>query len=321
MRIRLRPYLTVLILALTLFASVRARGAPELHPRKVVVGTFLNHIVSVDIKNNQFGVDFYVWFRWEGDDLKPLETFELANGRITAKSGFVKKTLGTQNYALCRVLGTINKFWDLRRFPIDNHTMTLEIEDSEQDERTVIYERDTDNTGISPSLQIPGWVVSRSAAAVVQQVYRTNYGDTSLPSNTESHYSRYIYSLDVARPGYGRFLRVFFGLFISVLISFCAFHVRPKESSPRVSLGIGATFAASAVTVAINNSLPDTNSVTLADKLIMLTLAMIVGSVVITIIALALFARGKESSQQQLDRYCAVLFPAGYLVLLAILLF
>ena len=163
---------------------------------------------------------------------------------------------------------------------------------------------------------MPGWVVARSRAEVMRQVYHTNYGDTSLPSNKESAYSRYLFSVDVARPGYGRFLKVFFGLFISVLISWCAFYVRPKESSPRVSLGMGATFAAAAVTVAINNSLPDTNAVTMADKLIMLTLAIIVASVAVTIAALTLFAHGKEGIQKQLDFYCSILFPAVYLATL-----
>src|SRR5262249_55733124 len=160
-----------------------------------------------------------------------------------------------------------------------------------------------------------------AGAEVLRHLYHTNYGDTSLPTNRESAYSRYIFSIDVARPGYGRFLKVFFGLFISVLISWCGFFVRPKESSPRVSLGVGTTFAAAAVTVAINNSLPDTNAVTLADKLIMLTLGIIVAAVAETITALTLVAHGKEAIQRRLDRACSFLFPAAYLTLLAWIVF
>ena len=305
--------------ALLLLALLCAGTAEAATPRQVVVGTYLNNVFAVDIKNSQFTVDFYVWFRWEGDDLKPLDTFELANGRITAKTGFVKKKLGTQNYALCRVLGTITKFWDMRRFPLDKHTLTIEIEDSEQDERTLDYVVDADNAGISPELEIPGWIVTRTGGRALQHRYHTNYGDTSLATRQESSYARYIYSIDVARPGIGRFLRVFFGLFISVLISWCAFFVRPKESSPRVSLGVGATFAAAAVTVAINSGLPDTNSVTMADKLVMLTLAMIVGSVVVTITALTLFANDKDATRKRLDRWCALVFPVVYLITLAII--
>jgi len=307
-----------LLVVLLLGLASSATAAPT--NKNVIIGTYLNNIPSVDIKNSQFTVDFYVWFRWEGDDWKPLETFELANGRITSKTGFVKKKLGTQNYALCRVLATMTKFWDMRRFPLDNHTLTLEIEDAELDDRSLAWDVDADNTGHSPELEIPGWIIKHTQSKAAPHHYRTNYGDTSLPSNQQSSYSRYVYALDVARPGYGRFLRVFFGLFVAVLISWCAFFVRPKESSPRVSLGIGATFAAAAVTVAINNSLPDTNSVTMADKLVMLTLGMIVASVFVTITALWLFAVEKDATRKRMDRLCSILFPVAYSVLLLLIL-
>ena len=290
-------------------------------PTRMTVGVYVNHIYGVDIKNGSFNADFYVWFRWKGNDaLKPLDSFELANGRVTSKSGVQKKVIDGENYASCRVLATVQKFWDLRRFPLDDHTLELVLEDSEQDTRTVLYQGDTENSTASPDLQVLGWQISGSHAAVLLHAYATNYGDISLPHNRESHYSRYVFGIDVKRPGYGRFLKVFFGLFISVLISWCGFHVRPKESSPRVSLGVGATFAAAAVTVAINNSLPDTNTVTMADKLIMLTLGIIVASVAETITALALVARGKEDLQKKLDKICAIAFPVLYVVMLVLII-
>ena len=46
-------------------------------------------------------------------------TFELANGRITSKAGLVKKKLGNLNYASVRVVATITKFWEMKRFPLD----------------------------------------------------------------------------------------------------------------------------------------------------------------------------------------------------------
>ena len=292
-----------------------ALAAPE-GQRTVVVGTHVNQVYGIDIKNNQFTVDFYVWFRWEGDDFKPIESFEVAGGRIISKTGIERKKLGALDYTSARVVETINTFWDLRRFPLDSHTLEIELEDAEHDERTLVYQRDGDNIGISPDLQLPGFVVRSTNSEARTHVYHTNYGDTSMPSNNESRYSRYHFTIDIERPGFGRFWKVFFGLFISVLVSWCAFWVRPKESSPRVSLGVGATFAASAVTVTINNSLPDTNAVTLADKFIMLTLGFIVASVVVTILALTLHAQNQEALQQHVDRVCRWLFPVTYGVLL-----
>ena len=59
--------------------------------------------------------------------------------------------------------------------------------------------------------------------------------------------------------------------------------------------------------------------VTLADKLIMLTLGLIMASVVETIVALTLAARGKEALQQKVDRFCAIAFPVFYVAVLVII--
>lgn len=305
-----------LVAALTTGTALAAEPAA---PRKVVVGTYVNQIHNIDLKGNQFSVDFYVWFRWRGDDLKPLDTFELTNGRITSKTGISKKQIGDESYAACRVVATVTKFWDVRRYPLDGHSLELVIEDSEHESHEMVFVADEANGGLSPKVRAPGWEVKKSGGHVVDQTYRTNYGDTSTPTGHESIYSSYLFDIDLERPGYGRFAKVFFALFIATLISWCAFWVRPKDSSPRVSLGVGATFAAAAVTLGINNGLPDTSAITLADKLVMLSFASILSSLVVTLTALALAAQGRDATQRRMDRACAVLFPAVYVALAIVL--
>ena len=34
-------------------------------PQAVMVGIYVNQITSIDIKNNNFLADFYLWFRWQ----------------------------------------------------------------------------------------------------------------------------------------------------------------------------------------------------------------------------------------------------------------
>jgi len=38
-------------------------------PRPVYVGVYLNAIPSLDLEGNRYLVDFYLWFRWQGDDI------------------------------------------------------------------------------------------------------------------------------------------------------------------------------------------------------------------------------------------------------------
>src|SRR5260221_7759900 len=121
-------FVGLVLLLLPVCARALETVAPDTTPRTIVVGSYVNHVYGIDIKNNQYTVDFYVWFRWDGDDLKPLDSFEVAGGRIVSKTGVEKKKIGAQNYTSARVIATITKFWDLKRYPLDGHTLTLEIE-------------------------------------------------------------------------------------------------------------------------------------------------------------------------------------------------
>ena len=293
------------------------KAAAEKGPVRVEVGTYVNQILALDLRGNQFTADFYVWFRWKGD-AKVFDTFDLANGRITSRTGIVKKDLdGGVHYASARILATITKFWDLRRYPLDDHQLTIEIEDNENEDNLLVYVPDKVNSSASPTVEVPGWRVAGTSVSVTSHKYATNYGDTSVPTGNASSYSRFVSAVDIKRPGHvGRFFKVFFTLFIATIISWLAFWVRPKESGPRVSLCVGSVFAAAAATFAINNMLPDTNSTTMSDRLIVVSLSCIFAASLQTIVAISLGYAGKETLQRQLDRVCAWLFPLLYIVLL-----
>jgi hypothetical protein len=297
--------------------SKAPEAAAEKEPIRVEVGTYVNQILALDLKGNQFTADVYVWFRWKGD-AKVFDTFDLANGRITSRTGIVKKDLdGGVHYASARILATITKFWDLRRYPLDDHQLTIEIEDNENEDNLLVYVPDKTNSSASPTIEVPGWRVAGTSVSVTSHKYATNYGDTSVPTGNASSYSRFVSAVDIKRPGHvGRFFKVFFTLFIATIISWLAFWVKPKETGPRISLCVGSVFAAAAATFAINNMLPDTNSTTMSDRLIVVSLSCIFIATLQTIVAINLGYAGKEIFQRQFDKVCSWLFPLLYIVLL-----
>lgn len=299
--------------------AVRAAEPPA--PEPIHVGIYVTLIHGVDLKAGQFGVDFWVWFRWSGREPSPLDSFEVIGGRVSSRSNVIRKTLPDgQMYAAARVSATIQQPWDLARFPFDDHTLKIQIEDSERDALTAIYVPDEANAGIDPEVRVAGWRVGGHAQAVGEQVYRSNYGDTSLPTGAHARYSRYVFSAGLARDGVGRFFKFFTGLFIATLASWCAFFVRPKDSGARVSVSVGALFAAAAVTIAINNQLPDVGYLTFADAMVFLSLGTILLSLIGTVTSLALHYREREAAHRRLDRIGAIAVPILYAaILLAIL--
>lgn len=301
--------------------SARAEAPAEAGPETIVVGAYVTLIHGIDLKAGSFGIDFWLWFRWSGRGQSPLDSFEVIGGRVLSKTNVIKKALpGGLEYHSARVSASILQPWDLTTFPFDDHTLRIRIEDSERDALTAVYEPDGVNAGIDPDVRVSGWRVAGHEDAVVEQVYRSNYGDTSLPTGAHSRYSRYVFSAHLERDGVGRFFKFFAGLFIATLASWCAFFVRPRDAGPRVSVSIGALFAAAAVTIAINNQLPDVGYLTFADKMVFLSLGTILLSLFGTVSALALHYREQEKMHRRLDRIGQVVVPMVYAAILWVIL-
>lgn len=311
-------YLVSIVTALCVLTSPLRAQADKTEPVKqvsVYVGAYVNQIYAVSLRDNQFSVDFYVWFRWQGDDIKPLESFEVVNGRVESKEGEYTDKVAGFNYASCRVVATMTKFWDVSKFPLDDHILTIEIEDNDNEEFKLKYIPDTENCGMNPQVQVPGWRVSKSWCNVIANPYKTNYGDISLPTGNESIYSRFIYSISIVRPGLGYFLKLFFGVFIAALISFLSFFIKPTDLDPRFGLGVGAIFAAVASEYVIASSLPDTNIITMADKLHIIAFSFIFLSIAESVISLRLFTTEKEAASKLLDRVGFISFLVLYIIL------
>jgi hypothetical protein len=115
----------------------------------------------------------------------------------------------------------------------------------------------------------------------------------------------------VVRPGIGYFFKLFFGVFIAAVIAFLVFFIKPTDLDPRFGLGVGAIFAAVASEYVITSALPDTNVLTLADKLHILAFAFIFLSIAQSILSLRMFTTGREKASQTLDRLS---FPVFFIL-------
>ncbi len=80
-------------------------------------------------------------------------------------SGYAGKTMKLNhtikgaNYAVCPGVATIKKFWNISRFPLDNHFLTIEVEDNENETFKLTYMPDTENSGAEIQVQVPGWSI------------------------------------------------------------------------------------------------------------------------------------------------------------------
>ncbi|MBL8949447.1 MAG: hypothetical protein JNK82_01630 [Myxococcaceae bacterium] len=282
----------------------------------VVVGVYVNQVHEFSLRENSFTVDFYVWFRWKNPALKPYETFSVIDGRIESKTDAVVKDLpGGEKHAYLRVVCKITKFFDTTDYPLDNHQLTIVIEEEDSETHLVKYVADEVNSAASPAIKLNGWVFARLNTVGSEQAYHSNFGDTSLPTGNETSYARVTTAVSFTRQGGTFFFKLFFGLWICCAIAFTVFWIRPSDVDPRFGLGVGALFAAIASMYVIASSLPDSNVITLADELHLIAFAFIFVTIAQSTLSLYWFQTEREAKSKSFDRLFRVLCPVGYIVL------
>lgn len=329
----------VLLVALLLVPRAAHASGAEGPQQRVTVGVYVNQILSIDLKGSAFTADFWVWFRTapktpsdppdRGIGAKPpsdrvtagaaIDTFEVISGRINSKSAAIKKTLPNgEDYAAVRVNATINRPFDLRKYPFDDHNLDIEIEDIDRDITRSVFVADTAAQGMDPEAAVTGFDLRGFEGVISDHTYPSNYGDLSI-TTAEARYSRYVMRVYAKRNGGARFIKVAFALFVAVLGAWCAFFIRPKDAGPRMAVPIGALFAAAAATIAINSQLPEINYATISDKTVFLSLGMIAVSLLASVYSLSLHYKGREAAYLRADRIGAVAFPAVFVILLFVL--
>ena len=85
------------------------------------------------------------------------------------------------------VSGTFNKRVDLKDYPVDTQTMTLEPENSNLNNTALIYVADTTESSLDKDVQVLGWVIKG------WEIYTT---DHFYPSFDET-YTRLVYKMTI----------------------------------------------------------------------------------------------------------------------------
>jgi hypothetical protein len=287
-------------------------------PADVQVGAYILRVSKVSQKDGTFDVDMWVWMRWKSVAIEPQKTFEIANGVINSRSDTAVLDDNGYKYSTIRVQATLFHQFDVKRFPLDNHRITIELEDSTYDSTVLRYIADR-GTALDPHLSVPGWQVRLEKPAVSQNVYPTDYGLRSSATPT-AVYSRLILAVDLERNSMMVLLKEFWISLLAVALSLLALLVHSHDLDARFGLGVGSIFAASANAYVLSDNLPQTTAVTLAEQLNLLAVGTIFATVFVSIWSLRLRYAEREAASLKLDWAALIAISGIYIVANAALL-
>lgn len=315
-----------LLLLTTLIAAlgVGAALAQAAEPLEVYVGAYAMTVQELDQQNNSFYADFYLWFRWtppaEDPELDPSATMEFVNnlerwGLTQTPVYEVPKPLPSgQMTQQFHVQGKFFSALDLRSYPLDSHRLTVEMEDTQATNATLVYLPDTDESALDAGLKIPGWAITGYKMEVVNHTYKTTFGEQHGETDT---FSRASFDIHIQRPRSFFIWKLMMPLLIVILIALSILVVHPSMIEVRLGAPATALLALVFLQQAYTSTLPETGNLVLLDKIYVLSYGLIVALMFITILTSHWVRDGEQIATARairLDRLAEIVLLGGFVV-------
>jgi len=287
-------------------------------PTKVITGIYVDRVKELSLSDSTWTVDFYIWFKWNGSDVNPGENFQIIDGEVdNDKKELVDEyTNGNEHYQIYYITAKITKFFDVLRFPVDSHVLTIEVEDKKTERPDLIYVVDN-ASNVNSKVQIHGYQIVNMTLVEKPHLYLSNFGDPRIEQGPTS-YSQLRAGIEISRPDLGFYFRIFIGLFVAVAAALLAILIKPCDPEPRFGLQAGGLFVAIANTIITSDLIPKTGIMTLADMVNDLGLFLILVAILESIISLYLYRTHGKKELPRIKIFDRVSFIALALIYLIV---
>jgi hypothetical protein len=242
-----------------------AEDVDTTHAIPVTAGVYLERIQDLSIRDTSWTAEFDLWFRWKGDLLLSLDKLVVVDGAIESRDVLAESHDGEQHYRRYRIVAKVTKHFSVTHFPLDEHLLTLSIENGGARRQDLLFVADLENTGTSSRVKVPGYRLLGWHLLEKPHSYQTSLGDPRLVSGSKSTYSQLRFCLPLKRAGMGLYFKMFQALYVAVAIALLAYFIKPIDLDPRFGLGVGALFAAVANSYLVGSYVPDMGELALAD--------------------------------------------------------
>ena len=174
--------------------------------------------------------------------------------------------------------------WNLRNYPFDTQKLKIIFETID----------DTSVVKIAPSVQFPPDINQKNFKflldgfkirnlTIEKEYFKSGIIVDHVEGSRSSIYERLIFNINIDRTGSFLYFKLFFGGFLSFLISFLVYFIDSKYFETRITLSLGGIFGAVGNKYFVENSMPAIQVFTKADLINNLVVIFIILNIFIVI--------------------------------------
>jgi hypothetical protein len=279
-------------------------SVPLVSAEIVDISTYVINLEEYNILTGTYLLEFFITLHCDYDC--SIDDFVFINGKADDIIVLDDKS-GEKSY---RVRAYLENDIDLHAYPFDSQEVTVELEHKRLPSDRLRIRPASQLTGVDDRATIPGWRIAGWDAVEVVRPY---------PVYNEA-YSRYEFSLFLAREKLDSFIKDFIPLFFLIMILLFTFILGIDRIELRIATVSSVLLTAMVYHLTIASRLPPLGYLTFADKFMMLTYFVSVVAIIVDVVELRLLQLKERKLVHRIDRQAAYIF-LSIVPLLYILLF
>jgi len=257
--------------------SLKVQLASPPSAQVVKIGFYPVSVHQLNIADNTYYIDTYVWLRWKGA-IDPTKTIEFVNmvEDWNRQQAFLfakpKTEADGSTYQIMRVEGLFVQPFSLADYPLDRQRLSIKVEDQTYGIDQLAYVIDTVESGVGDLVRIPGWNLDGWKAETFAHDYQTDFGDNDTPQT----YSMAQFSIEISRPSNFFLWKLLLPLVMVIVAAVAALLIRPQLLDARAALPAAALLSAIFLQKSYSDSLPDLGYLVLMDQIYLIAYPVII---------------------------------------------
>ena len=235
--------------------------------RVVYTGIDINQISRVDTSKGTFTADFYLWFRYAGDDAVRDVELNAATEKspYEPKAPLLEQRIKGLHYSLYRVRGDFHAVYDFHDYPFDSQSLTLRLTNPRLTREQVIYAIDTfglrlpsTDGGVSNLRPLANWDFTHILYGSDSLSSHSTRGQPgAFHTNYETQFSGFNVVIGIKRKTLVFLVKTLLPLLLLVLAVYVTLFFPVSLIKERLTIAISAMLASAILLGVINSQLTD----------------------------------------------------------------
>lgn len=279
----------------------------------VKLGVVILGLSNLSERSGTWDADYYLVEHWQPNGAFTPQT-EVVNELARLSTQYdITEIRDNECVRSRRIRSTLRTPYNLRAFPFDMQSLSLQISDDEYTAAELSYDSTPDVVALDDGV-------------------KTTLSSWKLEADPQFHHEVKAFRWEKGAPSYDNatvefvvrrhvtyhLFKFFLPLLVIVALAFTVFWIDPDDLSAAATIGVTCLLAAIAFQFAEASTLPEVAYLTLADRVYVACYIAIGAALIETIYSSALARRGMKKRAVVLDERCRSIFPFGLVFALVV---